>query len=101
MRELYVKWRGRAHAHCAWVPEAAVAAAARRAPQLLRRLKAFRQQREDSVRRLILSGSRVPQFECVHGCPAPTPGRAEGRAHSELFSSLHTARVAVTDKVQG
>ncbi len=50
MRELYVKWKGRAHVHCAWVPEAAVVAAARRAPQLLRRVKAFRQRQDDSVR---------------------------------------------------
>ena len=50
MRELYVKWKGRAHVHCAWVPEAAVMAAARRAPQLLRRVKAFRQRQDDSVR---------------------------------------------------
>ena len=52
VKELYVKWRGRAYTHCAWVPEAAVLAAARRAAgqQLLRRLKAFRQHQEDSVR---------------------------------------------------
>ncbi|KAK9827617.1 hypothetical protein WJX81_006723 [Elliptochloris bilobata] len=48
VKELYVKWRGRAYTHCAWVPEAAVVAAARKAPQLLRRLKVFRQHQDDS-----------------------------------------------------
>ena len=63
-----MKWRGRAHTHCAWVPEAAVLAAARRAAgqQLLRRLKAFRLNQDDSVRPRNM-GLRLRSCSCCGG----------------------------------
>ena len=72
VRELYVKWRGRAYAHCAWVPEAAVLAAARRAAgqQLLRRLKAFRLHQDDSVRPWKPQGLRFRLCSCCGGSMA-------------------------------
>ena len=63
-----MKWRGRAYTHCAWVPEAAVLAAARRAAgqQLLRRLKAFRLHQDDSVRPRSV-GLRLRLCSCCGG----------------------------------